>query len=85
MRRNPWRADSWQIFAAVKKMAPSSRGPIGPEVPDERPFSPPSPRGGAMVLKFPMHAYSLVSPRVGKCATNEVMQFFVCCKKYTFQ
>ena len=26
-----------------------------------------------------MHAYSLVSSGVGWCATNEVVQFFVCC------
>ena len=38
----------------------------------------PSPRG-ATVRKFPMHAYSLLSPGVGWCATNEVVQFFVCC------
>ena len=29
-----------------------------------------------MFQKFPMHAYSLVSPGVGWCATNEVVQFF---------
>ena len=59
-------------------MAPSSREAIGPEVPEESPFSPPSPRG-TMVQKSPTHAYSLVSPGVGWCATNEVVQFFVCC------
>ena len=53
-------------------MAPSSRETTGPEVPDERPFSPPSPRW-AMVKKFPMREYSLVSPGVGYCATNEVV------------
>ena len=58
----------------VNKMAPSSREAIGPEVPDECPFSPPSPRG-TTVQKFQMHAYSLVSPGVGWCATNEVVQF----------
>ena len=26
-----------------------------------------------------MHRYSVVSPGVGWCATNEVVQFFVCC------
>ena len=38
-------SDPLLVFAAVKKMAPSSREATGPEVPDERPFSPPSPRG----------------------------------------
>ena len=57
-------------------MAPLSREAIGPEVPDESPSSPPSPRG-ATVQKFPMHAHSLVSPGVGWCATNEIVRFFV--------
>ena len=35
VRRNPWRTDPLLVFAAVKKMAPSSREAIGPEVPDE--------------------------------------------------
>ena len=48
------------FFAAVKKMAPTSRGAIGPEVPDECLFSVPSSRG-AMVQKILMNAYSLVS------------------------
>ena len=39
MRRNPRRTDPWKVFAAVKKMAPSSREAIGPEVPDECPCS----------------------------------------------
>ena len=38
-------SDLLLVFEAVKKMAPSSREAIGPEVPDESPFSPPSPRG----------------------------------------
>ena len=29
-----------------------------------------------------MHAYSLVSPGVGWCATNEVVQFIVCCATF---
>ena len=34
MRRNPRRADPFLlVFAAVKKMAPSPRGAISPEVP----------------------------------------------------
>ena len=37
-------SDPLLVFAAVKKMAPSSREAIGPEVPDECPFSAPSPR-----------------------------------------
>ena len=78
MRRNPGRTDHLLVFAAVKKMAPSSREAIGSEIPDECPFSPPSPRG-AKVQKFPMHAFSLVSLGACLCATNEVMQFFVCC------
>ena len=73
-------SDPLLVFIAVKKMAPSSREAIGPEVPDESPFSPPSPRG-AIVQKSPMHAYSLVSPGVCQCATNEVVQFFVHCKR----
>ena len=44
LRRNPRRTDPSLVFA-VKKMAPSSREAIGPEVPDESPFSAPSPRG----------------------------------------
>ena len=76
-RRNSWHTDPLLVFAAVKKTAPSSREAIGPEVPDESPFSAPSPRG-AMVQKSQMHACSLVSPAVGWCATNEVVQF-VCC------
>ena len=76
MRRTPQRTDPLLVFPAVKKMAQSSREATCPEVPDERPFSPPSPRG-TIVQKFPMHAYSLVSPGVGWCATNEVVQFFV--------
>ena len=36
MRRNPRRTDPLLVFVAVKKMAPSSREAIGPEVPDER-------------------------------------------------
>ena len=60
VRKNPSRrTDPLLVFAAVKEMAPSSREAIGPEVPDERLFSPPSPRG-TMVQKSPMHAYSLV-------------------------
>ena len=59
-----------------------SREAIGPEVPDESPFSAPSPRGAMMVQKSPMHAYSLVSPGVGWCATNEVVQFIVCCATF---
>ena len=58
MRRNPRRTDLLLVIAAVKKMAPSSREAIGADVPDERPFSPPSPRGAMMVQKFPMHACS---------------------------
>ena len=77
------RSDPLLVFVAVKQMGPSSREAIGPEVPDECPFSAPSPRG-AMVQKFQMHAYSVVSPGVCKCATNEVVQFFVY-KEYTFQ
>ena len=73
---NPGRTDPVLVFTAVKKMAPSSREAIGPEVPDECPFSAPSPRG-SMVQKFPMHAYSKVSFGVCKCATNDVVQFFV--------
>ena len=38
-------SDPLLVFAAVKKMAPSSREATSPQVPDERPFSPPSPRG----------------------------------------
>ena len=63
MRRNPGAQILGCFFAAVKKMAPSSREAIGPEVPYERPFSPPSPRG-TIVQKSLMHAYSLVSPGV---------------------
>ena len=37
---------------------------VGPEVPDENPFSAPSPRG-AVVQNFSMHEYSWVSPGVG--------------------
>ena len=59
-------------------MAPSSREAIGPKILDESPFSAPSPRG-TVVQKSPMHAYSLVSLGVGWCATNETVQFFVCC------
>ena len=35
VRRNSRRTDPLLVFAAVKKMAPSSREAIGPEVPDE--------------------------------------------------
>ena len=36
VRRNTWRSQSpLLVFAAVKEMAPSPRGAIGPEVPDE--------------------------------------------------
>ena len=73
-------SDPLLVFAAVKKMDPSSREAIGPEVPYESPFSAPSPRG-AMIQKFQMHALSLVSSGVYQCATNEVVQFFVCCEK----
>ena len=38
-------SDLLLVFAAVKKMAPSSREAIGQEVPDESPCSAPSPRG----------------------------------------
>ena len=58
-------SDPLLVFAAVKKMAPSSREAIKPSV-----------------QKFPMHAFSLVSPGVGWCATNEVVQFFVCCATF---
>ena len=43
-------SDPLLVFAAVKKMAPSSREALSPEVLDECPFSAPSPRG-AMVQK----------------------------------
>ena len=76
MRRNPRRTDLLLVFAAVKKTAPSSREALSPEVPDERPISPPSPRG-AVVQKFQMHGYSWVSSGVCQCAKNEVVQFFV--------
>ena len=53
-------------MSCVQRMNRSvSREAIGPEVPDESPFSVPSPRGTMMVQKFPMHAYSLVSLGVG--------------------
>ena len=77
-------SDPLLVFAAVKKMAPSPREATGPEVPDERPFSAPSPRG-ATVQKFQMHAHSLESPGVGYCATNEVVQFFFCCGTFKLQ
>ena len=54
-------------------MAPSSREAISPEVPDECPFSAPSPRGAMMVQKFQMHVHSL--PNVPRMR----LQFFVCC------
>ena len=91
------------VFAAVKKMAPSSREAIGPQVPDEL-------SRGAMVQKSRcMHTLwcllvsacvprmrlcsslsvvqrSTCDPEVNaECTTNEVAQFFVYCKKYTFQ
>ena len=77
-KRSYHASDPLLFFAAVKNMALSSPEAIGPEVPDGSPFSAPSPRG-VMVQKFQMHAYSLVSSGVCWCATNEVVQFFVCC------
>ena len=74
LRRNPRRTDPSFVFTAVKKTAPSSREAIGPEVPDECPFSAPSPRG-TLVQKSPTHAYSQVSlvsasvPRMGLCSS----------------
>ena len=35
MRRNPRRTDSSLVFAAVKRMAPSSLEAIGPHVPNK--------------------------------------------------
>ena len=68
---DPRRTDPLLVFVAVKKMAPSSLEAIGPEVPDECPFSPPSPRG-TMVQKFPMHAYSLAGvPRTRFCSRTK--------------
>ena len=121
LRGHSQRTDPSLVFAAVKRMAPSSREATGPEAPDESPPSPPSPRG-TMVQKSPTHAgeffsefgqvsvaswVSLVSANVprmrlcsslfvvehtsynsegnAECATNEVVQFFVYCKKYIFQ
>ena len=60
MIRNLRRTDPLLVFAAVKKMAPSSREAIGQEVPDECFFFVSSPRE-AMVGKLLMRAYSLVS------------------------
>ena len=70
MKGNPRRSQSpLLVFAAVNEMAPSSRG--------------------AVVQKFLMHACSLVSlvstcnPKVNaESATNEVVQFFVCCATF---
>ena len=64
-------SDPLLVFAAVKKMAPSSRGPIGPEVPDESPFSAPSPRGVRNLL---MHAV----PRMRLHSSLSVVQHFFC-------
>ena len=70
-------------FCPVKKMAPSPREAIGPEVPDESPFSAPSPRG-AMLQKSPMHAYSQVSvvsanvPRLRICSSLFVVRHSTC-------
>ena len=100
-------SDRLLVFAAVKKMAPSSREATRPEVPDERPFSLLSPRGpeipGACILFWCLLVsanvprtrlcsslfvlqHSTCDPEVdAACATNEVVQFFVYCKKFTFQ
>ena len=71
-------SDPLLVFAAVEKMAPSSREAIGPEVPDECPLPALSPHG-LMVQKSPMRAYSQVFPGVGQHATNEAVQFFFLC------
>ena len=73
-------SDPLLFSAAVKKMAPSSREAIGPEVPDEGPFSAPSQRE-SIVQKFRMRAYSLVSagvPRMRLCSSFFVVQHSTC-------
>ena len=79
--RNPRRTDPLLlVFAAVKKMAPSSREAIGPEVPDECPFSAPSPRG-TVVQKSHTVRCLLVSanvPRTKFCSSFFVVQPSTC-------
>ena len=73
MRRNTRRTDPLFVFTAVKKMAPSSREAINPEVPGECFFFFSSPRG-ALVWKLLMHAV----PRMRLCRSLSVVQHLFC-------
>ena len=70
MRRNTRRTDPLFVFTAVKKMAPSSREAINPEVPGECFF-------------FFVATWSTGLEALDACcATDEVVQIFVCCATF---
>ena len=86
LRRNPRRTDLLLVFAAVKKTAPSSREAIGAEVPDACIFFAAGVPRMRLCSSLFVVQHSTCDPEVNaKCATNEVTQFFVYCKKYTLR